>query len=217
MFPVVSQPFVSLHLFPVVCRRVHLSPFVLLCLLLSPSLDPGTAFWVDGFICLALSLHLPPLSSSVDARHFVWTDAFVSLWRTGLSLIVFVSHSSTFVSLLGGRIVSHCFPIRPLRKLGQASSFLHLSPFICLSFGGWTRSFAPGGRVHFPAWMSGTFICLVLGLPGLLLSSFICPCVVSVPGCLARPCDRMSVFHANMIVFQVKTCDCSDKTHARCG
>ena len=148
--------------------RVHLSPFVSLdfsrCL---PAWMPGTALWVDGFICLPLSPFIClPLSPSLDA------------WRGSLGGRV---HLSTFVS----QDVWHPFVS------------LHLSPVVsqpgCLAlFFWWTDSLfsfcLPSfGSCCLPAWMSVTAPISVGGRIHLFpfVSLYLSP-VVSQPGCLAR-------------------------------
>ena len=146
---------------------------------------PGTALWLDGFICLPgfVSLCLPtscvPLSPK--ARLSGRTGSFVS---AGGCLARQV-HLSPFLSLHLSLVVSleawH----------GFVSGRIHLSPFVSLysapvgcSLDSWHGSL--GGRIHLfptvlsawtgsivspscclPAWMDG-FICLPL-------SPFICP------------------------------------------
>ena len=171
--------------------RVHVSPFVpFICLPFSPSLDawhgslggrvhlslfvsldfsrclpawmPGTALWVDGFICLPLSPFIClPLSPSLDA------------WRGSLGGRV---HLSTFVS----QDVWHPFVS------------LHLSPVVsqpgCLAlfFGGQTH-FSPFVSLHLapvvsqPGCLSRQadgFTCLpwfpFICLPSLWVDGFIC-------------------------------------------
>ena len=163
--------------------RVHLSPFVSLdfsrCL---PAWMPGTALWVDGFICLPVSPFIClPLSPSLDA----WRGSLGG--RVHLSTFVSQDVWHPFVSLHLSPVVWHCF------FGGQ----IHFSPFVsphlapvvsqpgCLSrlsrrtdslvslgslsfashLCGWTDSFV---SLCLPAWMPGTalwvdgFICLPL-------------------------------------------------------
>ena len=158
--------------------RVHLSPFVSLdfsrCL---PAWMPGTALWVDGFICHPLSPFIClPLSPSLDA------------WRGSLGGRV---HLSTFVS----QDVWHPFVS------------LHLSPVVsqpgCLALFFWCTDslfslcLPSFGSCCLPAWMSVTalqadgFTCLpwfpfiCLQSLWVVVSLYLSP-VVSQPGCLAR-------------------------------
>ena len=153
-------------------ERVHVSPFVpFICLPFSLSLDdlspfvsldfsrclpawmPGTALWVDGFICLPLSPFIClPLSPSLDA------------WRGSLGGRV---HLSTFVSqhLCFPSFVSRCLP-----AWMPGTVFLPLSPFIwllCLPAWMSVTALQADGFTCLP-WFP--FICL----PSLWVDGFIC-------------------------------------------
>ena len=128
---------------------------------------PGTALWVDAFVCLLgslVSLCLPSFVSRCLPAWMIqsgWTGSFVSLCH----LSPVVSQPGCLARLSGwtGSFVSLCLPpfvSQPgcLARLGFIC--LPLSPSICL-----------------PAWMPGA--------ARVHLSPLISP-VVSQPGCLAR-------------------------------
>ena len=197
------SPCVSLHLSPVVSPPGCLArlsgwtgSFVSLCLpsfvsRCLPAWMPGTALWVDGFICLPVSPFIClPLSPRLDA---LWVDGFICLparWGGGPPVSPFI-----------------CLPLSP-----------PLPPGCLARLSGWTRSFVSLCLPSFvscclPAWMPGTAL-WVDGFICLPVSPFIClplsprldawhgslggrvhlsPCVslhlspvVSPPGCLAR-------------------------------
>ena len=189
-----------------------------MCLPLSPSFVsrslpawmPGTALWVDGFICLPLSPLISPVVSQPGclARLSGWTGSFVSLclpsfvsrclpaWMPGAALWV-----DGFI----------CLPLSP-RMSGTP-----LFPFICLplspSQDAWHCFF--GGQIHFSPFVSlhlapvvsqpgglsrlsrRTDSLVSLGSPSFVshlcgwihlfpfVSLYLSP-VVSQPGCLAR-------------------------------
>ena len=178
-----------------------LPSFVSRCL---PAWMPGTALWVDGFICHALSPFIClPLPPSLDAWHGslggrVHLSPFVSLHLSGTALWALFP----FI----------CLPLSPSLNVwhGSPGGQIHLSPFVSLHLSpvvsqpgclarlfGWTVSLVslclPSfGSPCLPAWMSVTalqadgftclpwfpFICLpslwVDGLICLPLSPFIC-------------------------------------------
>ena len=197
------SPFVSLHLSPVVSRLGCLArlsgwtgSFVTLCLpsFVSRCLQawmPGTALWVDGFICHHLSPFIClPLPPSLDAWHGalggrVHLSPFVSLHLSGTALWALFP----FI----------CLPLSPSLDVwhGSPGGQIHLSPFVSLHLSPVVSQ--PGclclpsfGSPCLPAWMSVTalqadgftclpwfpFICLpslwVDGLICLPLSPFIC-------------------------------------------
>ena len=125
---------------------------------------PGTALWVDGFICLPLSPLISPVVSQPGclARLSGWTGSFVSL-----CLPSFVSHC--LPAWMPGAALwvdgFICLPLSP-RMSGTP-----LFPFICLplspSLDAWHCFF--GGQIHFSPFVS-------LHLAPL----------VSQPGCLSR-------------------------------
>ena len=158
-----------------------MSPFVSLdfsrCL---PAWMPGTALWVDGFICLSLSLFIClPLSPSLDAWHGslggrVHLSPFVSLHLSPVA-----SQPGCLARLSGwaGSFVSLCLPSFVWHgSLGFVS--LHLSPVVsqpgCLArLSRRTDSLVSLCLPSFvsrclPAWMPGTalwvdsFTCLPL-------------------------------------------------------
>ena len=167
------SPFVSLHLYPVVSQpgclalngRVHLSPFV-------PAWMPGTALWVDGFICLPLSPFIClPLSPSLDAWH--WVGGFICLPLSQPGCLARLSggrvHLSPFVSLHLSPVVSQPSLVHGTALWVDVFICLPLSPFVfvfsvCLPFSG--------------------CVCLPVSRPGCLaqLSKR------SQPGCLAFIC-----------------------------
>ena len=137
--PVVSQPpFVSLHLSPVVSQpgcRARLSgwtgSFVTLCLpsfvsRCLPTWMPGTALWVDGFICLPLSpfICLARLSG-------LCFPSFVSrclpAWMSGTAL-----QADRFTCLPLSPFI--CPPLSPSLDAwhGSLGGQFHLSPFVSL-------------------------------------------------------------------------------------
>ena len=129
-----------------------------------PAWMPGTALWVDGFICHPLS---PFICFSVAsqpgclARLSGWTGSFVSL-----CLPLFVWHGSLgFVSLHLSPVVSQPGCLARLSRRTDSLVSLCLPSFVsrCL-----------------PAWMPGT---------ALWVDSFTClplSPLVSQPGCLSR-------------------------------
>ena len=184
------SPCVSLHLSPVVSPPGCLarlsgwtgslspvSPFI--CLPLSPpAWMPGTALWVDAFVCLPVSLFIClPLSPRLDAWHGSLGDGFICLplspfiWpRLSPSLDMPVTalwgggvHLSPFVSLHLSPVVSQpgC--------LARGRVSLHLSPVAS----------QPGCLAPSFVWHGS------LGFVSLHLSP-----VVSQPGCLARLARR---------------------------
>ena len=143
---------------------------------------PGTALWVDGFICLPLSPFIClPLSPSLDAWHgslggFIclflplspssWVDGFICL------------PLSPFIRLPLSPFI--CLPLSPSLDAwhGSLGGRVHLSPFVslhCLPFSpsldawrAWDLSRLPSLVSRcLPAWMPGTalwvdgFTCLV--------------------------------------------------------
>ena len=158
---------------------------------------PGTALWVDGFICLPVSPFIClPLSPRLDAWHGSLGG------RVRLSPWV---HLSPFVSLhlspvdpvwvdgficLPLSFVSRCLPAWMPGTALWVDGFicLPLSPFICLP--AWM---AGAARVHLSPFVS-PHLSPVVSQPGCLggqihlfpfVSLYLCP-VVSQPGCLAR-------------------------------
>ena len=167
--------------------RVHLSPFVSLdfCRCLSAWM-PGTALWVDGFICLPLS---PFICLSA-----LWVDGFICLplspRMSGTPLFPFIClplspsldawhcffggqiHFSPFVSLHLAPVVSQPGCLSRLSR--RTDSLVSLgSPSFVSHLCRWTDSFVSLCLPLFvsrclPAWMPGTalwvdgFICLPL-------------------------------------------------------
>ena len=151
---------------------------------------PGTALWVDAFVCLPGFTCLPlspficlPLSPRLDAWHGSLGG------RVHLSPFI----SGSFVSLCLPSFVSRCLPAWMPGWTDSLVSLvsLHLSPvvsqpgtalwvdgFMCLPL---SPSFVSRSL---PAWMPGTAL-WVDGFICLPLSPLISP-VVSQPGCLAR-------------------------------
>ena len=137
---------------------------------------PGTALWVDGFICLPVSPFIClPLSPRLDACTALWVDAFVCLpGFTCLPLSPFIclplSPSLDDPVWVDGFIclplsfVSRCLPAWMPGTALWVDGFicLPLSPFICL-----------------PTWMSGAARVHLSPFVSLHLSP-----VVSQPGCL---------------------------------
>ena len=137
-----------------------------MCLPLSPSFVsrslpawmPGTALWVDGFICLPLSPLISPVVSQPGclARLSGWTGSFVSLclpsfvsrclpaWMPGAALWV-----DGFI----------CLPLSP-RMSGTP-----LFPFLSPSLDAWHCFF--GGQIHFSPFVS-LHLAPVLSQPGCL-------------------------------------------------
>ena len=211
------SPFVSLHLSPIVGCLARLSgwtdSFVTLCLpsfvsRCLPAWMPGTALWVDGFICLPLSpfICLARLSG-------LCFPSFVSrclpAWMSGTAL-----QADRFTCLPLSPFI--CLPLSPSLDAwhGSLGGQFHLSPFVslhlapvvsqpgCLSrLSRRTDSLVSLGSPSL--WVDGLiclplspFICLPLSpsldssLGGRIhLSPFVSLClspVVSQPGCLAR-------------------------------
>ena len=171
-----------------------LPSFVSRCL---PAWMPGTALWVDGFICHPLSPFIClPLPPSLDACHgclggWVHLSPFVSLHLSGTALWALFP----FI----------CLPLSPSLDVwhGSPGGQIHLSPFVSLHLSpvvsqpgclarlfGWTVSLVslclPSfGSPCLPAWMSVTalqadgFTCLPFfpsldGFICLPLSPFVC-------------------------------------------
>ena len=211
------SPCVSLHLSPVVSPPGCLArlsgwtgSFVSLCLpsfvsRCLPAWMPGTALWVDGFICLPVSpLICLPLSPRLDAWHGSLGGRVHLSPCVSLHLSPVVSPPGCLARLSGWTGSFVCLPLSPRldawhSSLGDGFICLPVSPFICLPLSprldAWHGSL--GGRVHFlPV---SPFICLPLSprldawhgsLGGRVHLS---PCVslhlspvVSPPGCLAR-------------------------------
>ena len=175
--------------------------FVSLCL----AWMPGTALWVDGFICLPLSPFIClPLSPSLDAWH--WVDGFICLPLSQPGCLAQLSGwTGLFVSLCLP-FVSRCFPAW-MPGTGWTGSFVSLcpsldawhgslvddlSPFVSLhlspvvsqpSLDAWHGSL--GGRVHLSPFVSlHVFFSVCLPFSG-------CVCLpVSRPGCLAQLSKR---------------------------
>ena len=105
---------------------VHLSPFVSLHVSPVISQQPGTALWVDGFICHPLSPFIClPLPPSLDAWHGslggrVHLSPFVSLHLSGTALWALFP----FI----------CLPLSPSLDVwhGSPGGQIHLSPFVSL-------------------------------------------------------------------------------------
>ena len=210
------SPFVSLHLCPVVSQPGCLArlsgwtgSFVTLCLpsfvsRCVPAWMPGTALWVDGFICLPLSpficlarlssLHLSPvvsqpgclarLSRRTDSLVFLCLPSFVPrclpAWMPGTALWV-----DSFTCL---PLSPPCLPawmsVTALQAQADGFTCLPWFPFICLP------SLWVDGLICLPL---SPFICLPFSpsldasLGGRIhLSPFVSLClspVVSQPGC----------------------------------
>ena len=126
---------------------------------------PGTALWVDGFICVPLSPFIClPLS---PARLFGWMGSFVSLCLPSFGFICL------FFLWVDGFI---CLPLSP-SFVSQPGCLARLS--------GWTGSFVSLCLPSFvsrclSAWMPGTALWVFVSL---CLPSFVSRCL---PGCLAR-------------------------------
>ena len=185
---------------------------------------PGTALWVDGFICLPVSPFIClPLSPSLDAWHGslggrVRLSPFVSL-HVSPSLDAWRG-SGSFVSLCLPSFVSRCLPAWMPGWTDSLVS-LCLPSFVarCLPawiWHGWTGSCVslcplhlspvlsqPGclaRRVHLSAWMPGTalwvdgFICLPLS-PSRCLPAWMPGAALWVDGFICLPLSpRMSGF-----------------------
>ena len=139
--------------------RVHVSPFVpFICLPFSTWM-PGTALWVNGFICLPLSPFIClPLSPSLDA------------WRGSLG-----GRTGSFVYLCLPSFVSRCLPAWMPGTALWVDGFicLPLSPFVCLPLS--PSLDAPlGGRIQLSPVVSQPG-CLALTLRGFLHFPRFCP------------------------------------------
>ena len=166
---------------------------------------PGTALWVDAFVCLPGFTCLPlspficlPLSPSLDDP--VWVDGFICLPLSFVSAWVHGSGwTGSFVSLCLPSFVSQpgclarlgficlplsafiCLPLSPsLDAWVDRFTCLPLSPFIC-------RPLSPSlDLARLSGWTgSCVSLCPLHLSPGLSQPGLISP-VVSQPGCLAR-------------------------------
>ena len=163
---------------------------------------PGTALWVDAFVCLPGFTCLPlspficlPLSPSLDDP--VWVDGFICLplsfvsrclpaWMPGTALWV-----DGFICLPLSPFI--CLPLSPtldawrgsLRGRVHLSTFvsLHLSPVV-------SQPGCLGGQIHLSPSVS-LHLSPVVSQPGSGSCVSLCPLhlspVLSQPGCLARP------------------------------
>ena len=190
------SPFVSLHLSPVVSQPGCLArlsgwtgSFVTLCLpsfvsRCLPAWMPGTALWVDGFICLPLSpfICLARLSG-------LCFPSFVSrclpAWMSGTAL-----QADRFTCLPLSPFI--CLPLSPSLDAwhGSLGGQFHLSPFVSLHLAPLvSQHLSPisvGGRIDLSPFVS-LYLSPVVSQPGCLhLSPFVSLClspVVSQPGC----------------------------------
>ena len=206
------SPCVSLHLSPVVSPPGCLArlsgwtgSFVSLCLpsfvsRCLPAWMPGTALWVDGFICLPVSPFIClPLSPRLDAWHgslggrspcvslhlspvvspppawmpgtALWVDAFVCLPVSPFICLPLSPRLDAWHGSLGGRVhLSPCVSLHlsPVvsppgclaRLSGWTGSFdLPVSPFICLPLSPRLDAFWVDGFICLPV---SPFICLPL-------------------------------------------------------
>ena len=194
------SPFVSLHLSPTVSQPGCLArlsgwtgSFVTLCLpsfvsRCLPAWMPGTALWVDGFICLPLSpfICLARLSglcfpSFVSRCLPAWmsgtalqADRFTCLPLSPFICLPLSPSLDAWHGSLGGRI--HLSPLVPLHLSPiSVGGRIDLPPFVSLCLSpvvsqpgcpsGWTDSFVSR---CLPAWMCGTHAPRFPSLPAVL-------------------------------------------------
>ena len=156
---------------------------------------PGTALWVDAFVCLPGFTCLPlspficlPLSPSLDDP--VWVDGFVCLPLSFVSrcLPAWMPGTALWVD---GLI---CLPLSPFICLPAwmpGAARVHLSPFVSLhSSPVVSQPGCLGGQIHLSPSVS-LHLSPVVSQPGSGSCVSLCPLhlspVLSQPGCLARP------------------------------
>ena len=129
------SPFVSLHLSPVVSQPGCLArlsgwtgSFVTLCLpsFCLPAWMPGTALWVDGFICLPLSPFIC-LARLSDLCFPSFVSHCLPAWMSGTAL-----QADRFTCLSLSPFI--CLPLSPSLDVwhGSLGGQFHLSPFVSL-------------------------------------------------------------------------------------
>ena len=162
---------------------------------------PGTALWVDAFVCLPGFTCLPlspficlPLSPSLDDP--VWVDGFICLplsfvsrclpaWMPGTALWVdgFICLPlSPFICLSGwtGSCVSLCLPLFVSRSLPawMPGTALWVDGFICLPLSPSLDVWHSRSAVSFTS--RGSVLLAGSGLPSALALASVIPCLVDV-------------------------------------